>query len=168
MPYWVSTAALVSCLGQPCFSKITYMVTACKYCKGLYSTVVYCAFFWFPLTDNLGSIPAIDIFFYFRDNSVSCQKLDRILWKFVRYVLSLSAIGEWGMHSRLWRKRLDIMSISSHLQLWCYVWNSCWIFNFFFQNVHLKSRVLYTDYLCKIIDQRQGLFNFDRFVYNFG
>ena len=35
---------------------------------------------------------------------------------------------------------------------------------FFFQNVHLKSRVLYTDYLCKIIDQQQGLFNFDRFV----
>ena len=37
-----------------------------------------------------------------------------------------------------------------------------------FQNVHLKSKVLYTDYLCKIIDQQQGLFNFDRFVYNFG
>ena len=42
------------------------------------------------------------------------------------------------------------------------------VFQFFFQNVHLKSRVLYTDYLCKIIDQKQGLFNFDRFVYNFG
>ena len=38
--------ALVSCLGQgPCFSKITYMVTACKYSEGMYSTVVYCAFF---------------------------------------------------------------------------------------------------------------------------
>ena len=42
------------------------------------------------------------------------------------------------------------------------------VFQFFFQNVHLKSRVLYTDYLCRIIDQQQGLFNFDRFVYNFG
>ena len=44
-------------------------------------------------------------------------------------------------------------------------------FSFFFslfENVHLKSRVLYTDYLCKIIDQQQGLFNFDRFVHNFG
>ena len=39
---------------------------------------------------------------------------------------------------------------------------------FFFKNVHLKSRVLYTDCLGKIIDQQQGLFNFDRFVYNFG
>ena len=39
--------ALVSCLGQgPCFSKITYMVTACRYSEGMYSTVVYCAFFW--------------------------------------------------------------------------------------------------------------------------
>ena len=39
-------AALVSCLGQgPCFSKITYMVTACNYSEGMYSTVVYCAFF---------------------------------------------------------------------------------------------------------------------------
>ena len=41
-----SLMALVSCLGQgPCFSKITYMVTACKYSEGMYSTVVYCAFF---------------------------------------------------------------------------------------------------------------------------
>ena len=40
------TPALVSCLGQgPCFSKITYMVTACNYSEGMYSTVVYCAFF---------------------------------------------------------------------------------------------------------------------------
>ena len=99
---FMENEALVSCLGQgPCFSKITYMVTACKYSEGMYSTVVYCAFFWFPLMDNLGSIPAIDIFFYFRDNSVSCQKLDRLLWKFARYVLSLSAIREWGMHSQL-------------------------------------------------------------------
>ena len=37
--------ALVSCLGhEPCFSKITYMVTACKYCKGLYIIVDNCAF----------------------------------------------------------------------------------------------------------------------------
>ena len=79
-PRYTPTTALVSCLGQgPCFSKITYMVTACKYSEGMHSTVVYCAFFKFPLMDNLGSIPAIDIFFYFRDNSVSCQKLDRLL-----------------------------------------------------------------------------------------
>ena len=44
-----SKLALVSCLGQgPCFSKITYMVTACKYSEGMYSTVVYCTFFDFP------------------------------------------------------------------------------------------------------------------------
>ena len=37
--------ALVSCLGhEPCFSKITYMVTVCKYCKGLYIIVDNCAF----------------------------------------------------------------------------------------------------------------------------
>ena len=38
----------------------------------------------------------------------------------------------------------------------------------FFKNVYLKSRVLYIDYICKIVDQQQGLFNFDRFIFNFG
>jgi hypothetical protein len=64
-----SWQALVSCLGQgPCFSKITYMVTVCKYYKGLIddSTVGYCAFLAFPFMANLGSIPASDIFFYFK------------------------------------------------------------------------------------------------------
>ena len=42
--------ALVSCLGQgPCFSKITYMVTAFNYSEGMYSPVVYCAFFLISL-----------------------------------------------------------------------------------------------------------------------
>jgi hypothetical protein len=61
-------AALVSCLGQgPCFSKIAYMVTVCKYSTGLYSIVGYCAFFEFTFMVNLGSIPAGDIFFHFKD-----------------------------------------------------------------------------------------------------
>ena len=35
-------------------------------------------------------------------------------------------------------------------------------FSNFFKNVHVRSRVLYTDYICKIVDQEQELFNFDR------
>ena len=70
--FWQNLPAKISGSG-PCFSKITYMVNACNYSEGMYSTVVYCAFFWFPLMDNLGSIPAIDIFFYFRDNSETWQ-----------------------------------------------------------------------------------------------
>ena len=120
--------------------------------------------------DNLGSIPAIGIFFIdFRDNSVSGQKLDRLLWKFVRYALSLSAIGEWGMHSQLWRKKIRYHEYFFPSAALVLCLEQLLVFQFFFfKNVHLKTRVLYADYLCKIIDQQQWLFNFDRFVYNFG
>ena len=37
-------------------------------------------------------------------------------------------------------------------------------FSIFFRNVDLRRRVPYT---CKIIDQQQGLFNFDKFIFNF-
>jgi hypothetical protein len=41
------------------------------------------------------------------------------------------------------------------------------VFNFFFKNVHLRSRVPYDDYICKIIDQEQEFLKFDRFIFNF-
>jgi hypothetical protein len=41
-------------------------------------------------------------------------------------------------------------------------------FSIFFKNVHLRSKVLYTGYICKIVAQEQELFNFDRFIFNFG
>ena len=37
-------------------------------------------------------------------------------------------------------------------------------FSNFFKSVHLKSRILYTDHICKIVNQEQELFNFDRFI----
>ena len=41
--------ALVSCLGQgPCFSKITYMVTACNYSEGMIAQWFIALFFDFP------------------------------------------------------------------------------------------------------------------------
>ena len=36
------------------------------------------------------------------------------------------------------------------------------------KNVLLRSRVLYNDYICKIVGQEQVFFNLDRFIFNFG
>ena len=40
----------------------------------------------------------------------------------------------------------------------CHVWNMLWVLNFF--QKHLRSRVLHTDYVCKVVDQEQEWFNF--------
>ena len=54
-----------------------------------------------------------------------------------------------------------------HSCFWCQAWNSH-RFPIFFRSLNLKDIVLYTGFVCKIIDQEQELFNFDRFIYNFG
>jgi hypothetical protein len=66
------------------------MVTVCKYYKGLHSTVGYCAFLAFLFMANLGSIPASDIFFYFKRKICILLKTLQIAMKFERYILSLS------------------------------------------------------------------------------
>ena len=62
--------ALVSCLGhEPCFSKITYMVTVCKYCKGLHSVVDYCAFLTFLLWPTWAQFQLVRSFFIWETNA---------------------------------------------------------------------------------------------------
>ena len=115
--YWVDPAmiwecdttywALVSCLGQgPYFSKITYMVTACTYSKGLCSAVGLLSFFWFPLMANLGSIPAGDMFFiseinewnmYFIRNLTVCYK---DLWVSSPSLLFDSGVGAYNYEEK--------------------------------------------------------------------